>query len=124
MPASADRPLTSDERRLARRMLERGGPEARSFLPQLDLAEATPYRCPCGCATIHFRIKGRPEAPPGVHVLAEFVFGNSDAEASGIMIYESGGTLSALEVYGGAGEAPRSLPSPESLRPFPRTPAV
>jgi hypothetical protein len=84
----------------------------------------TPYRCPCGCATLHFQIRGRPEAPPGVHVLAEFVFGDTQAEVSGIMIDESGGTPSVLEVYGMAGEAPRSLPEPESLRPFPTPPGV
>jgi hypothetical protein len=115
---AGNRPLTEAERRLARWMLEQGTPEAKDFLPQLDLAEVTPWRCPCGCASINFKIKGRPEAPPGVHILADFVFGGSD-DLCGVFLFESAGILKGLEVYGLAGDAPRSLPSVESLRPFP-----
>jgi hypothetical protein len=111
------RPLTETERHLAQWMLEHGLPEAKDFLPQLELAEVTPWCCLCGCASINFQINGRPEAPPGVHVLADFVFG-ADEELSGIFIYESAGILSGLEVYGLAGDAPRALPSPDRLRPF------
>src|SRR4051794_24557679 len=93
-----NRPLTDAERHLARWMLEHGEAEAQEFLPQLELAEVTPWRCPCGCATIKFAIKGRPPAPPGVHILADFVFGN-DENLRGIFIFEKAGILSGLEVY-------------------------
>jgi len=43
---------------------------------------------------------------------------------SGIFLYESKGILSGLEVYGLAGEAPKSLPEPEVLRPLSDPPAV
>ena len=109
------RPLTDAERRLARWMLENGSPEARSFLPQLDNAEAAVWRCPCGCASFNFRIKGRPKAPSGVHPLVDFVFGDSK-DLSGVFIFENAGILSGLEVHGIAGDAPTSLPTPESLR--------
>jgi len=110
-----NRALSDDERQLVRWMLEHGGPEAAAFLPQLDHAEVTPWKCPCGCASINFQIRGRPEAPPGVHVLADFNFGQ-DESPFGIFVYESGGILSGLEVVGYAGDAPRALPHPDELR--------
>jgi hypothetical protein len=82
-----NRPLSDEGRQLVRWMLEHGSPEARDFPPQLDLAEATPWRCPCGCASFKFAIDGR-EAPPGVHVIADFVFGGED-ELCGIFAPES-----------------------------------
>jgi hypothetical protein len=104
-------------------MLEHGSPEARVFLPQLELAEVTPWRCPCGCASIDFQIRGKPAPPPGVHPIADFIFGEEE-NLSGIFAYESGGILSGLEVYGLSGEAPKSLPEPEALRPFSNSPAA
>jgi hypothetical protein len=113
-----NRPLTDEERMLTRWILEHGAPEALAFLSQLDAAEVTPWKCPCGCASINFQVKGRPIAPPGVHILGDFVFGDPD-HVSGVFVFESKGTLSGLEVYGLAGAAPKVLPSPDVLRPFP-----
>ncbi|HLW66997.1 MAG TPA: hypothetical protein VKS79_16910 [Gemmataceae bacterium] len=121
--SQANRQLTDHERRLVRWMLEHGSPEAAALLPQLELAEVTPWRCPCGCASINFQIRGNPEAPPGVHPIADYLFGEDDM-VSGIFLYESKGILSGLEVYGLAGEAPKSLPEPEVLRPLSDPPAV
>jgi hypothetical protein len=98
-------------------MLEHGEPKAREFLEQLAAAEVTPWRCPCGCGSINFQIKGRGPAPPGVHILGDFVFG-PDSEPAGIFIFESAGLLSGIEVYGLAGDAPRELPREDALRPF------
>jgi hypothetical protein len=112
-----NRPLTDDERRLVRWMLEHGDPGAEAFLPQLDLAEVTPWRCKCGCASIIFEIKGHPIPPPGVHPIADFVFGDTST-LSGVFVYERNGALRGQEVYGLAAEAPKTLPSPESLRPL------
>lgn len=114
----ANRRLTEAERRLVRWMLEHGGPEASAFLPQVELAEVTPWRCPCGCASLGFRIQGMPEAPSGVHPIADYYFGDGDS-LSGIFLYEKDGILGGLEVYGLAGDAPRSLPEPETLRTSP-----
>ena len=110
-----NRALSLDEMTLARWMLEHGTPEAMAFLPQLESAEVTPWRCQCGCASMNFQIRGRPEAPPGVHILGDFVVGEGDG-LSGAFIFESGGTLSGLEVCGLAGDAPYSLPSVKELR--------
>jgi hypothetical protein len=113
---TANRALTASERALATWMLENGTGEARSFLAQLDEAEVTPWRCACGCASIGFQVKGRPAAPPGVHILGDYLCGAIDAPA-GAFIYESGGLLSGLEVYALASDAPEVLPD-APLRPF------
>ncbi|HEY3935150.1 MAG TPA: hypothetical protein VGL65_11110 [Gemmatimonadales bacterium] len=115
--SEGNRELTDQERRLVRWMLENGGADAAGFLPQLDQAEVTPSKCPCGCASIDFQIRGRPMAQAGIHPVADFVFGE-DETVSGIFVFEKDGILSGLEVYGLAGDAPRSLPQPEDLRPF------
>ena len=111
------RPLTPDESHLIRWMLEHGNAEAEAFLSQLEMAKASPWRCPCGCASVNLSIDGLPEPSGEVRVLADFVFG-TDASLSGIFVFEQGGILAGLEVYGLAAEAPKTLPLPEALRPF------
>ena len=112
-----DRRLTPEESDLIRWMLEHGNPEAEAFLPQLEKANATPWRCPCGCASVNLSIDGQPEPSGGLYILADFVFG-TDADLSGIFVFEKSGILAGLEVYGLATEAPKTLPLPEALRPF------
>jgi hypothetical protein len=108
-----NRPLTDAEHSLAQWMLEHGTAEAKQYIAQLDLAEVTPWRCPCGCASINFQIK----PPPGVHVLADFVTGEGDQQ-SGAFIYSSGGLLKGIEIYSLAGDAPPVLPRSEDLRAY------
>jgi hypothetical protein len=112
-----NRQLTSAEEQLIRWMLENGNPEARAFLPQLEKAQVTPTRCPCGCASIELSIDGFPEPWGGLHVLADFIFG-SGGDLSGIFVFEKSGVLAGLEVYGLAGDAPKALPSSDSLKPL------
>jgi hypothetical protein len=114
-----NRPMLIEEKNLIRWMLEHGEPEAKNFLVQLDKAEVTPWHCPCGCASINFSIQGHPAPSGGLHPLADFIFGD-DENLSGIFAYEQNGTLAGLEVYGLAGDAPKLLPSTESLRLFPK----
>jgi hypothetical protein len=119
----ANRPLTPSERRLAHWMLENGSAEAAAFLSQLARAEVTSWRCPCGCASFNFRVKGMAEAPPGAHILGDFLFGTTK-DLAGIFIFSSAGILSGVEVYGLAGDAPKQLPTPEELRPFESPPSA
>ena len=112
-----NRELSRSEDQLIRWMLEHGTSEARAFLVQLEKAKATSWRCPCGCASIDLVIGGTPEPSGGLHILADFVFGKEN-DLSGIFVFEKSGLLAGLEVYGLAGEAPKVLPLPESLRPF------
>jgi hypothetical protein len=112
-----DRPLTDAERKLIQWMLEHGKENAHDFLPQLKKALVSPWRCSCGCASIHLKIVDRQEPVGGMQLLADFIFG-CDEKLSGIFVYEQDGILSGLEVYGLGGDAPTLLPSPESLREF------
>jgi hypothetical protein len=116
-PPAQNRPLSASEMSLARWMLEHGEPKAREFFEQLAVSEITPWRCPCGCGSINFQVKGHEPAPPGVNILGDFIFGPDDAP-TGIFIFESAGLLSGIEVYGLAGDAPRELPREDALRPL------
>jgi hypothetical protein len=112
-----NRQLTSAEEQLVLWMLQHGKPEALAFLPQLERARVTPNGCPCGCASIDLSIDGLPDPSGGLRVLADFVFG-SDSDLSGIFVFEKNGVLAGLEVYGLAGDAPKTLPSSGSLKPL------
>jgi hypothetical protein len=96
-------------------MLEHGKQEAALLLPQLALARATSWRCPCGCASFNLAVEGRPIVEGHMRIVADFIFGPVD-EPSGIFLFEKGGVLAGLEVYGLAGDAPKSLPVSEPLR--------
>jgi hypothetical protein len=52
-----------------------------------------------------------------MHIVADFIFGPDD-QPSGVFIFQKGGMLAGLEVYGLAGDAPKFLPVSEVLRPF------
>jgi hypothetical protein len=108
------RPLSLQEQRLARWMLENGNPGAAEYLSQLADAQVTRWRCPCGCASISFRIGGLPAAPAKVHVLGDFIIVKGD-ETAGIFIFESDGILGGIDVHSSSGEAPKLLPEPEEL---------
>ncbi|QQN68287.1 MULTISPECIES: hypothetical protein [Comamonas] len=112
-----NRSLTVAEMSLARWMLENGVPEAKAFLGQLESLQVTPWRCVCGCASIDFQLDGHNPAPPGVHILGDFLFNDQD-QLAGAFIYESGGLLSGIEVCGFEGDAPRVLPVAAMLRPL------
>lgn len=115
-PTQIDRPLTREEYELARWILEHGKQEAAAFIEQLDRARVI-GGCPCGCASINFEIEGLGQAPPGVHILGDFIYGD-ESDLCGIFVYDSAGVLSGLEIYGFAGDAPKILPNPANLRPF------
>jgi hypothetical protein len=100
-------------------MLKHGDQGALSLLPQLALARATSWRCPCGCASFNLVLEGQQPSvgTSHMHIVADFIFGPDD-QPNGIFLFEKGGMLAGLEVYGLAGDAPKSLPVSEVLRPF------
>jgi hypothetical protein len=110
------RPLTIDERQLINWMLEHGTPEALLLLPQLAHARVTSWCCPCGCASFNLVVDGQsfPQAS-GMHIVADFIFG-PEQQPSGIFLFQKGGVLAGLEVYGLAGDAPKFLPAFDDLR--------
>jgi hypothetical protein len=115
-PIPEHRDLTDEERTLARWLLEHGEPDTTPFVTQLGVAKVV-ARCPCGCASIDFEVEGR--SPPSGHlrILSDYVYGDAET-LTGIFIFERGGVLAGLEVYGLAGEAPSVLPNAQQLRPF------
>ena len=116
-----NRNLTSDEQHLIRWMLEHGEPGATEFLPQLERLQVLPTRCPCGCASIDFSIDGQPKPIGSMHIIADFVYGGN-SDLCGVFLFEQEGLLAGLEVYGLAVDAPKALPTPDVLRPFPHVP--
>ena len=112
-----NRQLSSTEEELIRWMLQHGNPGSQEFIAQLSKAEVTPWCCPCGCASINLSVDDAPELTGAFRILADFIFGTEE-DLSGVSVFEKGGVLAGLEVYGLAGDAPRTLPSIESLRPF------
>jgi hypothetical protein len=118
-PLLETRQLTDDEQQLVKWMLENGSNEASLLLPQLELARATSWRCVCGCASFNIVLEGRESqfVTNKMNVVADFVFGPDD-QPNGIFIFEKDGLLAGLEVYGLAGDAPKSLPHSKALRPF------
>ena len=121
MPPPDTRPLTAEEYRLTRWMLEHGGPQAQTFLPQLEAARATTWRCPCGCASFHFHVDTcQPGASPvsacTVNYLCDFYFEEA-GHACGILLSQQNGVLQEAHLWS-TGDAPRALPAPDRLRPF------
>lgn len=114
--ALSTRPLTEHEYALSLWMLEHGKPEALQYIEQLAGAKASSWRCACGCASFSFRITGKPEAPPGVNILGDYVVGEAD-DCYGVFIYQNEGILSGVEVYSLAADASPTLPQPHQLRP-------
>jgi hypothetical protein len=112
-----NRQLSSAEMELIRWMLQHGNPGAQEFIAQLSKAEVTPWRCPCGCTSINLSVDDAPEPTGAFRILADFIFGTEE-DLSGVFVFEKGGILAGLEVYGLAGDAPKTLPLIESLRPF------
>ena len=111
------RKLTSEEYGLARWLLEHSNDQANDYLQQLEKAEATMWKCECGCASFNSKIQGLPEAEPGVNILSDYLFGEEKTLA-GVFTYSSNGILSGLEVYGIAADAPSQLPSPNELMSY------
>ena len=115
-PIPDHRPLTTDEFRLAKWMLERGGPAAVEFLAQLPGARVV-SRCPCGCASIDFEIDGLPAPSGGLRILGDYLYGDGE-DLSGIFIFERAGILAGIEVWSPLGDdAPKALPVVQVLRP-------
>lgn len=108
------RPLTDVERSLTRWMLEQGGVEALPFLAQLEAAQVV-SRCSCGCASINFEVAGMSAPNGGMRILADFVYDGPEG-ATGAFVFEQGGVLGGVEVYGLEGGAPAVLPVPSELR--------
>ena len=119
-PIPDRRALDPDELALARWMLTHGTAEAMAYLQQLEGARVA-SRCPCGCASIDFEVEGGLTPTSGLTILGDYLFEDTDGALAGAFIFSRNDVLAGIEVYGLAGESPRTLPTPESLRQLEET---
>jgi hypothetical protein len=111
--------LTPKEEAIIATMLNRGGLEVRNFLPQLE-GMMVQSDCTCGCPSLAF-------APPPdstrVDLYRKNIVADMTGEASdglvGLILWQAGGKLTALEAYDLAGrDQPFELPMPETIATF------
>ena len=100
-------------------LLEHNTPDARNFLPQLDVMSAR-SSCDCGCPSIEFSVPLEApfiETPLGMRA---FFSGLTEGREVGLMLIAGGGVLSELEVYTfGDSDGPFGLPDIATLKPAP-----
>ncbi len=114
---AVERPLTSRERELVLWLIEHGeyaDPERlKSQLPSLSVRE----RCTCGCPTVYFAVDGVPVPRKGERLVSDYLALVEGADV-GVMLFETDGLLSSLEVYSCAGSSePFGLPEINSIHP-------
>jgi len=94
------RPLTAEELELLRWMFEHGSDDLRSFLPQIEGIRAA-RSCKCGCPSIQLDVA---ESAPlgldrGEKVVGDFEGKTARGELVGVLLFQSAGRLTELEVY-------------------------
>jgi hypothetical protein len=117
--APCERPLTDHERELVEWLIEHGTygdkPTLHAQIPHLSVRE----RCTCGCPTVYFAFDGKPVPTKGERLVSDHL-AIVDGMEVGIMLFETNGDLSSLEVYSCAGsDQPFGLPDTTSIRPLP-----
>jgi hypothetical protein len=111
------RPLTGDERDLVRWLIEHSEHAPPGLMPQIERLSVF-ERCTCGCPTIYFAFDGEPVSRKGERIISDWL-ANVDGDLVGVMLFQTDGRLSSLEVYSCAGtDKPFGLPAIESLFPY------
>jgi hypothetical protein len=117
---SENRPLSPDEARLLRWLLEHGKESASAFLAQADAVRVV-SRCGCGCASINFSVGdgGWHSRSGGMDILSDYQWSDSEGRVFGVFVFAKQRMLAGLEVWSIDGQAtPTSLPEPSELRPL------
>jgi hypothetical protein len=116
------RPLTPEEAKLLRWVLEHGSEDLLSYLPQLKGMRCV-RSCDCGCSSI--RLEPLESAPRGSHrgerIIGDFLGITVRGDSIGVVVFQEEGRLAELEVYPFGdfeSKSPDSnFPSIESLEP-------
>ena len=111
------RPLTDQEREVVVWLLEHSFKNTTDLLPQVERLTVA-SRCTCGCPTIDFALDGEPVNRKGEQLISDWLAEVDGAEV-GVMLFQTNGKLSTLEVYSCAGsDKPFGLPSLESIKGY------
>jgi hypothetical protein len=110
------RSLTQDERELIVWLVEHGTYKNRVQLKsQIDILSVH-QRFTCGCPTIYFALNGMPVPRNGERLVSDHL-ATVDGEDVGVMLFETDGNLSSLDVYSCAGsDQPCGLPKIRQIR--------
>jgi hypothetical protein len=95
-----DRPLTPEEHSLAEHLLRHAAvPGVEAFVTQLAYARVT-GQCSCGCPTVDLTVPPelRISDPPAERPIADAT-GRVDGKLAGVMIFQTQGLLTCLEIY-------------------------
>lgn len=113
------RPLTQHERELVVWLIEHGTYEDMQKLhAQIPRLSVRQY-CTCGCPTVYFALDDKPVARKGERLVSDYLASVEGMEV-GVMLFETDGNLSSLEVYSCPGtDHPFGLPELASIRPLP-----
>jgi hypothetical protein len=109
-----DRPLAYEEADLLRWLLAHGFRDAGEFLPQVERLTVI-GKCSCGCPTIYFAIDGVPVKRRGEQLISDHL-AEVEGMPVGVMVFQTGGSISSLEVYSLPGsDKPFGLPAIDSI---------
>jgi hypothetical protein len=112
------RPLTEQERELITWLIDNGEYEDRHSLRAQVTRLSVRERCTCGCPTVYFALDGSPVPTQGERLVSDYLATVSSMEV-GVMLFETAGHLSSLEVYSCPGtDQPFGLPDIASIRPY------
>jgi hypothetical protein len=112
--APLNRPLTREEADLLRWLLEHGFPGVAEFLPQVGRLTVVGM-CTCGCPTVYFALDDIPVKRKGEKLISDHL-ASVDESPVGVMVFETGGRISSLEVYSLPGsDKPFGLPAIDSI---------
>ena len=111
------RPLTQQESDLVRWLIEHAQADVRDLLSQIERLTVA-SKCTCGCPTVDFALDGVPVERKGEKVISDWL-AEVDGEPVGVMLFQTNGKISTLEVYSLAGsDKPFGLPAIDTLKGY------
>jgi len=111
------RPLTAHERELVVWLLEHSFRDSIDLLPQVERLTVA-SRCTCGCPTIDFALDDEPVNRKGEQLISDWL-AEVEGELVGVMLFQTNGKISTLEVYSCAGtNKPFGLPMIETIKGY------
>jgi len=109
------RPLTQQERDLVRWLIEHAHRDVGDLLSQIERLTVA-SKCKCGCPTVDFALDGMPVERRGEQLISDWL-AEVEGEPVGVMLFQTNGIISTLEVYSLAGsDKPFGLPAIESMK--------